>query len=752
VGDGQAILTEYRQFMPPFFSPVQYSGDILAKSRDSPEYLHSSLSSMTKTLDKLNAELRTQVASQHTELFKQVNTVKQLEEVLFTVNSGVNELQENIKSIRLELMEPYLMIKERTEKLERVQTTVDLLRKVSRFLYVVKQLRDYLDSNKLPEAAESLHELDMIRSQSDLTGIKLIDKEIEWIVHAQENVLQSAERMLLQGMESQNQSHVANGLQVFYNFRILEEKLRASVTSLNAKVFQSIDTLLNDEFSEGGIRSRTDLWNRIERLMEEFYSCCVQCWHLQIVLAKMKDPITHQSFVADPNDVAFNLFSTFWTQLTTILRKQLISISNKSAFVSKTFVGEFPKLLKIFNDFLAQLESHVERKSILQYNFGMEKVISQFLSCLTTFEKTYLENVLSRLQAPIKNCFPNNSTLSASPTLEDSLNLARAIEVELELSKSDNELNSKVTCEAAKAIKQFTVSCESILHSDAEAYQVTEKMNGLQKANVDIFNALYQLHDAANLILPTLNPDSVTFFEASISHIDIVGQKIINPIFTRITALLENTIFLIHKEGYGTGKHNNLQTASGFIITLQKQVKHFRAHIISNFVRTPALYEKVKLLTTRVLHFFIQQASLLRPLSPNGAFKFAADTAELEVALTPLYPVKNLPEYKYLRAMRQLFFRETEMVIGSGEIKVLPPTVLMHHMFSRGPVELLSPHVYRGWGVLKYSKWLDTHEEEDVWRVIKATLDSYAQKINARGDTEFHPCYPVMLQLMEQLQ
>jgi hypothetical protein len=35
------------------------------------------------------------------------------------------------------------------------------------------------------------------------------------------------------------------------------------------------------------------LWGRIEKLMDILHVCCIQVWHLQRVLSKIRDPSTH---------------------------------------------------------------------------------------------------------------------------------------------------------------------------------------------------------------------------------------------------------------------------------------------------------------------------------------------------------------------------------------------------------------------------------------------------------------------------
>lgn len=39
------------------------------------------------------------------------------------------------------------------------------------------------------------------------------------------------------------------------------------------------------------------LWNRIEKLMDNLHSFCIQVWHLERVLSKIRDPNTHYSLL-----------------------------------------------------------------------------------------------------------------------------------------------------------------------------------------------------------------------------------------------------------------------------------------------------------------------------------------------------------------------------------------------------------------------------------------------------------------------
>eukprot|EP00803_Ostreobium_quekettii_P000257 evm.model.scf_3361.1 EVM.evm.TU.scf_3361.1 scf_3361:10289-10660(+) len=111
-----------------------------------------------------------------------------------------------------------------------------------------------------------------------------------------------------------------------------------------------------------------------------------------------------------------------------------------------------------------------------------------------------------------------------------------------------------------------------------------------------------------------------------------------------------------------------------------------------------------------------------------------------------LYPVERLgPPYKALRAFRALLFLDTEAVPGSPVVKDLPKSVALHHLYSRAPLGLVSPHVRSGLTPAQYSHWLDQHSMEDAVKGLQASLE--ACRTSAKGQPGFEAIYPVMLEL-----
>jgi hypothetical protein len=68
---------------------------------------------------------------------------------------------------------------------------------------------------------------------------------------------------------------------------------------------------------------------------------------------------------------------------------------------------------------------------------------------------------------------------------------------------------------------------------------------------------------------------------------------------------------------------------------------------------------------------------------------------ELEAGVgQSVYPLDHLGlPFNMLRAFRRLLFLDTAEVLGSPLVRELPASVVLHHLYSRAPAELQSPHV-----------------------------------------------------------
>jgi conserved oligomeric Golgi complex subunit 5 len=224
---------------------------------------------------------------------------------------------------------------------------------------------------------------------------------------------------------------------------------------------------------------------------------------------------------------------------------------------------------------------------------------------------------------------------------------------------------------------------------------------------------------------------------------------------------LESCILKMHEQDFaGQGMDAAMDNnASAYMEELQKCSIHFCSEFLSKLLPSSSSRSEtictimVRRMASRVLIFFIRHASLVRPLSEAGKLRMARDMAELELAIDQnLFPVEQLgAPYRALRAFRPVLFLETSQLEKSPLLQDLPASVILHHLYSQGPDELQSPLQRNKLTPLQYSLWLDSQGEDQIWKGVKATLDDYEMRIRSRGDKEFSPIYPLMLQIGSSL-
>lgn len=290
-----------------------------------------------------------------------------------------------------------------------------------------------------------------------------------------------------------------------------------------------------------------------------------------------------------------------------------------------------------------------------------------------------------------------------------------------------------------------------------EARQITGPATAAQIRNFALCQHLQEIHMRISSMIAGLPPIAAEVLSPALGAMYGVARDSVTPLFKAMIDCLESCILQIHEQNFGAhgmdaAMDNN---ASPYMEELQKCILQFRTEFLSRLLpsanATAAGTETictqlVRSMASRVLIFFIRHASLVRPLSESGKLRMARDMAELELTVGQyLFPVEQLgPPYRALRAFRPLIFLETSQLGASPLLQDLPPSVILHHLYSRGPDELESPLQRNRLTHLQYSLWLDSQGEDQIWKGIKATLDDYAAKVRSRGGKEFTPVYPLM--------
>uniref|UniRef100_A0A2I2ZAW7 Conserved oligomeric Golgi complex subunit 5 n=1 Tax=Gorilla gorilla gorilla TaxID=9595 RepID=A0A2I2ZAW7_GORGO len=742
------------------------------------------LAKLAQGISQLDKELHLQVVARHEDLLAQATGIESLEGVLQMMQTRIGALQGAVDRVKAKIVEPYNKIVARTAQLARLQVACDLLRRIIRILNLSKRLQGQLQggSREITKAAQSLNELDYLSQGIDLSGIEVIENDLLFIARARLEVENQAKRLLEQGLETQNPTQVGTALQVFYNLGTLKDTITSVVDGYCATLEENINSALDIKVltqpSQSAVRGgpgrstmptpgntaalRASLWTNMEKLMDHIYAVCGQVQHLQKVLAKKRDPVSHICFIEEiVKDGQPEIFYTFWNSVTQALSSQFHMATNSSMFLKQAFEGEYPKLLRLYNDLWKRLQQYSQH---IQGNFNASGTTDLYVDLqhmeddaqdifipkkpdydpekalkdsLQPYEAAYLSKSLSRLFDPINLVFPPGGR---NPPSSDELDgIIKTIASELNVAAVDTNLTLAVSKNVAKTIQLYSVKSEQLLSTQGDASQVIGPLTEGQRRNVAVVNSLYKLHQSVTKAIHALMENAV------------------QPLLTSVRDAIEAIIITMHQEDF-SGSLSSSGKPDVPCSLYMKELQGFIARVMSDYFKhfecLDFVFDNTEAIAQRAVELFIRHASLIRPLGEGGKMRLAADFAQMELAVGPFCRrVSDLGKsYRMLRSFRPLLFQASEHVANSPALgDVIPFSIIIQFLFTRAPAELKSPFQRAEWSHTRFSQWLDDHpSEKDRLLLIRGALEAYVQSVRSREGKEFAPVYPIMVQLLQK--
>uniref|UniRef100_A0A2I3LZ06 Conserved oligomeric Golgi complex subunit 5 n=1 Tax=Papio anubis TaxID=9555 RepID=A0A2I3LZ06_PAPAN len=673
------------------------------------------LAKLAQGISQLDKELHLQVVARHEDLLAQATGIESLEGVLQMMQTRIGALQGAVDRIKAKIVEPYNKIVARTAQLARLQVACDLLRRIIRILNLSKRLQGQLQggSREITKAAQSLNELDYLSQGIDLSGIEVIENDLLFIARARLEVENQAKRLLEQGLETQNPTQVGTALQVFYNLGTLKDTITSVVDGYCATLEENINSALDIKVltqpSQSAVRGgpgrstmptpgntaalRASLWTNMEKLMDHIYAVCGQVQHLQKVLAKKRDPVSHICFIEEiVKDGQPEIFYTFWNSVTQALSSQFHMATNSSMFLKQAFEGEYPKLLRLYNDLWKRLQQYSQN---IQGNFNASGTTDLYVDLqhmeddaqdifipkmpdydpekalkdsLQPYEAAYLSKSLSRLFDPINLVFPPGGR---NPPSSDELDgIIKTIASELNVAAVDTNLTLAVSKNVAKTIQLYSVKSEQLLSTQGDASQVIGPLTEGQRRNVAVVNSLYKLHQSVTKAIHTLMENAV------------------QPLLTSVGDAIEAIIITMHQEDF-SGSLSSSGKPDVPCSLYMKELQGFIARVMSDYFKhfecLDFVFDNTEAIAQRAIELFIRHASLIRPLGEGGKMRLAADFAQMELAVGP-------------------FCRRVS----------------------------------------------DLGKSYRMLRSFRGALEAYVQSVRSREGKEFAPVYPIMVQLLQK--
>jgi hypothetical protein len=261
-----------------------------------------------------------------------------------------------------------------------------------------------------------------------------------------------------------------------------------------------------------------------------------------------------------------------------------------------------------------------------------------------------------------------------------------------------------------------------------------------------------------------LPPAAADALAGPLADLQAAALEAVAPTFRALVETAEELLLQMHSApayspaAGGSGEEDGggepgVTDTSAFMRDLARHLAHSRLEYLSKFNPSPAspipsvARALVERMAARLVLFAVRHASLLRPLPQAGKLQLAKDLAELEAAVgQQLLPLEQLGgPARALRAFRRLLFLEAADLEGSPLLKELPRPEVLHHLYSRAPSALESPHVRSGLTPTQYSLWLDGHSQEETLKFIRTALEACASK--AKGAEGADQLLPLMRRL-----
>uniref|UniRef100_A0A673J3T8 Conserved oligomeric Golgi complex subunit 5 n=1 Tax=Sinocyclocheilus rhinocerous TaxID=307959 RepID=A0A673J3T8_9TELE len=644
------------------------------------------LAKLAEGISQLDKELHCQVVARHEDLLAQATGIESLEGNISLSASHFKITIISCIKIRTKIVDPYNKIVARTAQLARLQVACDLLRRIIRILYLSKRLQGQLQggSREITKAAQSLNELDYLSQGVDLSGIDVIENDLLFISRARLEVENQAKRLLEQGMEIQNPSQVGTALQVFYNLGNLRETIRSVVdgyrTSVQENVVNALDIkVLTQPANTRGAPGRAvmptpgntaafraALWTNLEKLMDQICAACGQVQHLQKVLTKKRDPVSHVCFIDEIiKDGQPDILHAFWSSVTQTLSEELQKATAASTFLKQALEGEYPKLLRLYNELWKRLQ---------QYSASIQGVSGAGLDVEMPVSEHDTEDLFTRTKPDY-----------------DELNVASV----------DSGLTIAVAKNAAKTVQLFCVKSEQLLCTQGDASQVIGPLTEGQRRNIAVVNSLFRLQQSVAKVisgLGTFPPAAEQSLTASLESVQALMSSAVQPLLNSVTDSVEAILITMHQEDFS----GSLPAGGRLDVPCSlymRELQGFIARVMNDYFRPlqclDFLYDSTENIAQRAITLFIRHASLLRPLSEGGKMRLAADFAQMELAVAPLCRrVSDLGKaYRLLRSFRPLLFQTSEHIASSQALgDLIPYSTILHFLFTRAPAELKSPH------------------------------------------------------------
>eukprot|EP00887_Chlorella_sp_A99_P006562 scaffold3.g6562.t1 len=767
--------SQFAPFLDDDFDAASFASHALAGNRQTSA--QQQLEQLQQGIAQLDAALRAEVLRRQDALIGGTARLGEAEAAVQRIALSVRSLQSVAARVRAEIAEPYSALSAKSRQLANLQATVDLLRHVIHRLKLVQRLRAQMAAEgggvlELAKAARLLYDVAAVDEETDLSGIDAVEADREFLAATRVRVRAAAEAALQAGLDAPSQADVGSALQVLYNLGELRQAVDQQVDSSCAALGRELAAALDPRKltaaggagpggGPGGVKSLVSplpgttakvqdvLWQRLGGAADLLARAALRTWHLQRVLLKKRDPLSHVLFVdvAAPGEEPLPL-DRFWSKATTALA-DCFSAAFSTAHGGFALINSFPRLAGLLEEACTRL---ARDSAVRDAGHALRPdQAAVLLDAAADFQNAFLGSALARMTEAVGAAFPGGGR--GLPGASELQKCVSRVHEELKAAGGGGPRLAALAAGAAgKALLLAAERAEYMAATGPDLRAVAGPCTAPQLRNLTLCNCLQEVHRGVSALLPRVPPAAAAALAPPLEALQATALELVAPTFQAIAEAAEAALLRMHEQHWGGGDAGGkaggeaaggaaaplpeVVDTSPYMAQLARHLAHCRVEFLSKLSPSPTSplpsvgRVLVERLAARLAVCAVRQACLLRPLGQAGKLQLAKDLAELEAALSQhLVPLEGLGRpARALRALRRLLFLDTPALAASPLLADVPPTAALGLLYARAPAALESPHARAGLTPAQYSLWLDEHSPEDAVAFVRKAFEACEKK------------------------
>ena len=176
---------------------------------------------------QLSVEIDRRITDHYADLLGQASALRQTAAAIREIAKRATELKAELLKVRNEMLAPYERIRDRTEQLQQLHDSSEVVRCVCSYSQLLKTLREASDSNDIVRAAGALSELTSLlanpRSAALLSGVSMVDDSRGYVDSSTARLRNAASDRMRTGLAQLNQAEIATALLSFHALNALLE-------------------------------------------------------------------------------------------------------------------------------------------------------------------------------------------------------------------------------------------------------------------------------------------------------------------------------------------------------------------------------------------------------------------------------------------------------------------------------------------------------------------------------------------------